>query len=108
MDFAIAGRQFRASMRMSEPSAIDAATKRLALALDALEAAMERRTEADRMQDRLGEQLQALSADRSQLAAELDGAAARARKLESANREVARRLDVAMGTIKTVIEANDG
>jgi L-lactate utilization protein LutB len=92
---------------MSEPSAIDAATKRLALALDALEAAVERRGEADRVQDRLGEQLQALSTDRSELAAELDGTAARARKLESANREIARRLDVAMDTIRTVIEAND-
>jgi hypothetical protein len=92
---------------MSDSSAIDAATKRLALALDALEAAVERRADADRAGDRLGEQLQALSTDRSRLAAELDGAAARARKLESANREIARRLDVAMDTIRTVIDAND-
>jgi len=92
---------------MSDPSAIDAATKRLALALDALEAAVERRQEADRVGDRLGEQLQALSTDRSRLAAELDDTAARARKLESTNREIARRLDVAMDTIRTVIEAND-
>jgi hypothetical protein len=92
---------------MSEPSAIDGATKRLALALDALEAAVERRGETDRVHDRIGEQLQALSTDRSQLAADLDGAAARARKLESTNREIARRLDVAMDTIRTVIEAND-
>jgi seryl-tRNA synthetase len=86
---------------MSDPSAIDAATKRLALALDALEAAVER------VGDRLGEQLQALSTDRSRLASELDDTAARARKLESTNREIARRLDAAMDTIRTVIEAND-
>jgi L-lactate utilization protein LutB len=92
---------------MSDPSAIDAATKRLALALDALEAAVERRGEADRVGDRLGEQLQALSTDRSRLASELDDTAARARKLESTNREIARRLDAAMDTIRTVIEAND-
>jgi hypothetical protein len=92
---------------MSDPSAIDAATKRLALALDALEAAVERRGEVDRAGDRLTEQVHALSTDRSRLASELDGAAARASKLESTNREIARRLDVAMDTIRTVIEAND-
>jgi hypothetical protein len=92
---------------MSDPSAIDAATKRLVMALDALEAAVERRGEADRVGDRLGEQLQVLSTDRSRLASELDDSAARARKLESTNREIARRLDVAMDTIRTVIEAND-
>jgi Domain of unknown function (DUF4164) len=92
---------------MTESSAIDAATKRLALALDALEAALERRREADRGDETLAAQLQALGTDRSRLAADLDAQAARARQLETASREIARRLDVAIDTIRTVVEAND-
>ena len=92
---------------MSGASAIDAAAKRLALALDALEAALERRRESDRGEETLAAQLQALGSDRSRLAADLDAQAARARQLESTNREVARRLDVAIDTIRSVIEASD-
>jgi Domain of unknown function (DUF4164) len=87
---------------MSDASAIEAATKRLALALDALEAALERRRDADRGEETLGAQLQALGADRSRLA-DLDAHVARVRALESTNREVARRLDVAIDTIRSVI-----
>jgi hypothetical protein len=92
---------------MTESSAIDAATKRLALALDALEAALERRREADRGDETLAAQLQALGTDRSRLAADLDAQAARARQLETTSREIARRLDVAIDSIRTVVEAND-
>jgi len=92
---------------MSDAS-IDAATKRLALALDALEAALERRREADRNEESLASQLQALGADRSRLASNLDAQAARAKRLETANREIARRLDAAIGTIRDVIGANEG
>jgi len=59
---------------MTEPSAIEAATKRLALALDALAAAVERRRKADRDEETLAAQLHALGGDRSRLAAELDAA----------------------------------
>jgi DNA-directed RNA polymerase specialized sigma24 family protein len=92
---------------MSDASAIDAATKRLALALEALEAAVERRQEADGSQHALAEQVHALGDDRSQLASDLDDAVARSRSLETSNREIARRLDVAIDTIKSVLEAND-
>jgi chromosome segregation ATPase len=92
---------------MSDAGAIEAATKRLMQALDGLEAAAERRQEADRADQGLAEQLHALGADRSRLAADLDAAAARARVLETTNQEVARRLDVAIETIRSVIEAND-
>jgi septal ring factor EnvC (AmiA/AmiB activator) len=92
---------------MTETGAIDAATKRLALALDALEAAIERRRESDRGEAALSSQLHALGTDRSRLASELDQAAARSRKLETTNREIATRLDAAMETIRSVIEAND-
>ena len=70
---------------MTEASAIDAASKRLALALDALAAAVQRRHEADRGEQTLDDQLHAL---------------------ESANREVARRLDAAIDTIRSVLTAN--
>jgi hypothetical protein len=92
---------------MSETEAIDAASRRLALALDALGAAVERRHEAERGQESLTAQLHALGADRALLASNLDVAAARARKLETANREVARRLDAAIDTIRTVLETSD-
>jgi hypothetical protein len=91
---------------MTEASAIDAASKRLALALDALAAAVERRHEADRGEQTLDAQLHALGADRSRLAEELDAATARSRTLESVNREVAQRLDAAIDTIRSVLAAD--
>jgi hypothetical protein len=92
---------------MSDTDSVDTASKRLALALDALDAAVERRREADRDDAALATQVEALGVDRARLAAELDHAAARSRTLESANREVARRLDTAIDTIRAVLAAND-
>jgi len=92
---------------MTEASAIDAASKRLALALDALAAAVERRREADRGEETLDAQLYALGTDRSRLASELDAAAARGRGLETANREVAQRIDAAIATIRAVLGAHE-
>ncbi|MBV8701283.1 DUF4164 domain-containing protein [Bradyrhizobium sp.] len=86
---------------------LDAATRRLMAALDALERAVERRRDADRDEDELATRIQALGADRSRLADELDGSLVRTRKLERANREVAERLDVAIGTIRTVLGAGE-
>ena len=90
---------------MSEQGAVDGAVKRLALALDALDAAVERRRDADRGEDALATQVQALGMDRAKLAAELDGETARSRRLESVNREVADRLDAAMTSIQSVLDA---
>jgi predicted nucleic acid-binding Zn-ribbon protein len=88
---------------------IDAATRRLMMALDALESAVERRREADRDEDELASRIQALGADRSRLAHELDGSLTKSRKLERANREIAERLDVAIATIREVLgEGGDG
>jgi len=88
-----------------EPSSadVDAATRRLMTALDALESAVERRREADRDEDELATRIQALGADRSRLADELDGSLVKTRKLERANREIAERLDAAIGTIRAVL-----
>jgi hypothetical protein len=92
---------------MSDTSAIDAASRRLALAMDALEGAVDRRREMDRGRSDLSDQIHALGSDRSQLASDLDTAAARIRSLENTNREIARRLDVAIESVRNVLEAND-
>ena len=86
---------------------IDAATRRLMVALDALESAAERRREADRDENELASRIQALGADRSRLADELDGSLVKSRKLERANREIAERLDAAIGTIRAVLGDGD-
>jgi len=90
---------------MTEQSAIDNAVKRLALALDALDAAVERRREADRGEDALAAQVQALGLDRAKLAAALDGETARSRQLETTNHEIAERLDAAIASIQSVLDA---
>ncbi|MGH6682487.1 MAG: DUF4164 domain-containing protein [Pseudolabrys sp.] len=92
---------------MSDQSAIDSAVKRLALALDGLDAAAERRREADRNEEGLASQIHALGVDRTKLAAALDGEAARSRRLETANREIAQRLDTAIASVQSVLDANE-
>ncbi|HTQ83302.1 MAG TPA: DUF4164 family protein [Pseudolabrys sp.] len=92
---------------MSEQSEIDVAVKRLALALDALDAAVERRKDADRNEEGLASQLQALGLDRTRLAEALDGETARSRKLEAANREIAQRLDTAIASIQSVLNGRE-
>jgi hypothetical protein len=92
---------------MSDQSAIDSAVKRLALALDGLDAAAERRREADRNEEGLASQLHALGVDRTKLAAALDGETARSRRLEGTNREIAQRLDSAIASIQSVLDSNE-
>jgi len=92
---------------MSEIDSIEAASRRLALALDALEAAVERRREAARAEDSRATQIHALGDDRARLAGELDQAVARARALESANREVAKRIAQAIETIRGVLASEE-
>ncbi len=90
---------------MSDPTAVEQATQRLTQALDMLDSAVDRRIEIDRSRTILAEQVHALDADRSKLASDLDAQVAKARSLESANREVARRLDAAMENIRRVLES---
>jgi predicted transcriptional regulator len=85
--------------------AIAAAAARLAVALDALDAAAERRREADRKAQALSAQFHALDHDRARLASELDDAAARAKLLQGANRDVAERIDAAIETIRAVLNS---
>ena len=93
----------------SEPAYadVDAATRRLMAALDALESAVERRREADRDENELASRIQALGADRSRLADELDNSLVKTRKLERTNREIAEKLDAAIGTIREVLDAGE-
>ncbi|MCX7310974.1 MAG: DUF4164 domain-containing protein [Hyphomicrobiales bacterium] len=92
---------------MSDPKAVEQVTRRLAQALDMLDAAVERRIEIDRSRALLTEQVHALDADRSRLAADLDVQLGKVRGLEAANRDVAQRLDVAMENIRHVLESQD-
>ncbi|MEA2934383.1 MAG: hypothetical protein QOD74_1029 [Variibacter sp.] len=88
---------------MNRGDAIEAATRRLATALDSLEAALERRRETDAREVELGAQIAALGADRSRLALQLDEQAARRHRLETTSRDVARRLDAAMASIRDLV-----
>ena len=76
-------------------------------ALDALERAVERRRDADRDEDELAARIQALGADRSRLADELDGSLVKTRRLERVNREIAEKLDAAIGTIRSVLDGGE-
>jgi hypothetical protein len=93
----------------ADPAAvdIDAASRRLMTALDALENAVERRREADRDEHELAARIQALGVDRSRLADELDGSLTKSRRLERTNREIAERLDAAIGTIRSVLDVGE-
>ena len=77
------------------------------MALDALDAAVERRVQSDRTEEALLGHVQALGLDRSRLADTLDGETARSRKLETANREIAQRLDIAIASIQSVLEGKE-
>jgi chromosome segregation ATPase len=88
---------------MKLPDRLDAPLRRLSVALDHLEAAAERRAMADSRRADLEEELAVMQDDRSRLAVELDGAMARARKLDDANAEVTKRLGQASATIRAVL-----
>ena len=83
---------------------IDAALKRLEAALDLLDGAVENRLEGVLHVRDLEEEVHRLGTDRSELAQSLDGAEARTSRLEQANQQVSQRLDVAMASIRTVLD----
>jgi hypothetical protein len=92
---------------MSETDSIAAASQRLTLALDALDAAAERHWEEGRSEQKLATQIHALGDDRARLASELDSAIARSRALEDANREVGQRIAAAIQAIRGVLGSED-
>jgi hypothetical protein len=88
-------------------TALGVALRRLEAAVGVLEAASarvldSRRTGADRETE-----IALLADDRSRLAEELDSSNARTARLESTNREVARRLDTAIDTIRDVLKSSE-
>lgn len=83
---------------------LEDAVIRLESALSQLEAAAQRRLEAERRRGDLETELTLMQDDRARLAAELDGTMARLSRVEGAASDVGKRLDRAMGTIRDVIE----
>ncbi len=95
--------QVQTQYRMSTYVQLESAFKGLLAALDQLEAACERRVKAETERGNLEEELAVLQDDRTRLALELDDAQARAKSLELANGEVARRLARASSNIRTIL-----
>ncbi len=86
---------------------VEAALQRLNAALAQLEEVADHRAELDRTIAGHRIEVQALSEDRSRLAMELDASYARFSTVETANRDVSRRLDQAMDSIRNVLEPQD-
>ena len=89
------------------PSSTEQAVKRLEEALQMLEHVVERRLSRTAGADALAEEVQMLTSDRARLAESLDQIQARAAKLETMNRDVSRRLDSAIETIRAVLAADE-
>ena len=92
---------------MTHSTRLDASLKRLAAAMDLLEAASDRRAVADRQRMDLEETLAVMQDDRSRLAVELDGAATRNRALDDATLEATRRLQIAETAIRAVLARSE-
>jgi len=84
-------------------SVTEQAVKRLEAALLSLEHAVDERLSLSVGTDGLAEEVQMLSADRAALAETLDQAEARAARLDTVNRDVSRRLEKAIETIRAVL-----
>lgn len=93
---------------MSVTPSLNAALERLEQVLGKLETAVDRRIAIGRTLTDLEDEISRLGDDRSRLAVDLDGAVARAGRLEDANREVSRRLVAAMESIRTVLDTHGG
>jgi len=92
---------------MNDSNRLEASFKRLAVALDNLEAASERRASVDRLRVDQEEALSVMQDDRSRLANELDGALARVRRLDEANGEAMRRLHSAGAALRALLTENE-
>lgn len=87
---------------------ISSSLDKLDKAVSALESAVEDRIEREsRLLDAEAE-VQRMGADRARLAESLDSAESRAQRLDSANREVSRRLVDAMESIRAVLDRDQG
>ncbi len=84
-------------------SNLDQAIRRLEASLGQLEAAGQKRLEAEHRRGDIETELTLMQDDRARLAVELDGSLARVARVEGAANEVGKRLDRAMDTIRAVI-----
>lgn len=93
---------------MAEPGEADPleqAIRRLLGAVGQLEAAVAQSLERAHTAQRQARELEIFAEDRARLAEDLDAANARAVSLANANREVSRRLDQTMESIRAVLGA---
>ena len=81
------------------------ASRRLTQALEASKPPSSSGWTAERDGAQIADQIHALGLDRSRLASELDAQTAQARHLETANREVGRRIDAAMDSVRAVLDS---
>jgi chromosome segregation ATPase len=86
---------------------MEEALHRLEAALDALESAVGKTAGDSHEREQLQNQLQAFGQDRTRLSDDLKRLKARSEDLETANREVSRRLDHATETIRSVLAAQE-
>jgi hypothetical protein len=84
---------------------VQAALGRLTAALEDIEAAAHRQAQRGRKVVDLTEELALMRADRQKLAGLLDEATARGQALDLARRQVAERVERAIGAIRSVVEA---
>lgn len=86
-------------------TALGVALRRLESAIGVLEAASARALDARRTGAEREAELSLLEEDRVRLAEELDASNARTARIEATNRDVARRLDRAIDTIRDVLKS---
>ena len=85
-------------------SKLEQSLERFSKAIDAVEAAMNRKLQRTKAVDALQQEIAALRQDRARLAEELDELKAETRALEGVTDQVASRLDTAIRDIRAVLE----
>lgn len=90
---------------MSSP--LDDALKRLDTALGLLEASVTRRLDAEKRRGDLETELQIMQDDRVRLAAELEGADERLKRLEVVTKDVGERVRRSSEVIRTILDDAD-
>jgi hypothetical protein len=102
----LAWRRPGSALRMRD-TALGAALRRLEAAVGVLEAASARALDVGRSGAEREAELALLEDDRARLAEELDSSTARTVRLETINRDVARRLDRTIETIRDVLKESE-
>ena len=92
-------------MQPAKPASVEQALARLMASIAVLEVAAARRLEVDRSKGALETELALMQDDRARLAVELDGALARGNRLEATTEDLARRIDKAIGSVRSVLDA---